>query len=225
MSNRMSNRDLVEREDQNIMYNSEGFSSGAIVDKYGALTDDALFAALQKGDMAAQDALIRRYTRVVRACARPYFLNGGDGEDLIQEGMLGLLSAIRGYDLQKASFKTFAVLCIRRSIISAVRSAQNKNNNILNDSLSIDQIVSEDGTAFPLAEQDPEALIIDRDERRRLENEFFRTLSDFEQHVLTLYLNGLSYREMALELRRSMKSIDNAVQRIRRKYEAVRKED
>ena len=94
----------------------------------------------------------------------------------------------------------------------------------MNDSLSIDQIVSEDGTALPLAEQDPETLIIDRDERKRLETEFLRTLSEFEQHVLTLYLNGLSYHEMALELRRSMKSIDNAVQRIRRKYEAVRKE-
>lgn len=189
------------------------------------MTDEQLLTALRQGDAAAQDILIRRYTRVVRACARPYFLEGGDSEDLIQEGMLGLLAAIRNYDPEKAAFKTFAILCIRRSMISAVRSAQNKNNNILNDSLSIDQIVSEDGTAFPLAEQDPEALIIDRDEYRRLEQEFIRTLSDFEQHVLTLYLNGLSYHEMALELRRSMKSIDNAVQRIRRKYEAVRKED
>lgn len=189
------------------------------------MTDEQLLIALRQGDAAAQDILIRRYTRVVRACARPYFLEGGDSEDLIQEGMLGLLAAIRNYDPEKAAFKTFAILCIRRSMISAVRSAQNKNNNILNDSLSIDQIVSEDGTAFPLAEQDPEALIIDRDEYRRLEQEFIRTLSDFEQHVLTLYLNGLSYHEMALELRRSMKSIDNAVQRIRRKYEAVRKED
>ena len=139
--------------------------------------------------------------------------------------MLGLLSAIRNFKEQKASFKTFAFLCIRRSIISAVRSAQNKNNNILNDSLSFDQIISGDGNAFPLAEQDPEALIIDRDERRRFESKFIRALSDFEQHVLTLYLNGLSYQEMAVELRRSVKSIDNAVQRIRRKYEAVRKEE
>lgn len=221
----MNTCDFEHSDNQNIMCNSEGCLSGSIADTYEVCTDDALFTALREGDMAAQDALIRRYTRVVRACARPYFLEGGDSEDLIQEGMLGLLSAIRNYHPGKASFKTFAVLCIRRSIISAIRSAQNKNNNILNDSLSIDQIVSEDGTAFPLAEQDPETLIIDRDERRRLENAFVRTLSDFEQHVLTLYLNGLSYHEMACELRRSMKSIDNAVQRIRRKYEAIRKEE
>ncbi len=225
MSNRMSNSDFKCSNSQNIMYHIDSDPADTIMEKHEAMTDEALHAALQKGDLAAQDALIRRYARVVRACARPYFLNGGDSEDLIQEGMLGLLAAIRNYNPQRASFKTFAILCIRRSIISAVRSAQNKNNNILNDSLSIDQIVSEDGTAFPLAEQDPETLIIDRDERRRLENEFVRTLSSFEQHVLTLYLNGLSYHEMALELRRSMKSIDNAVQRIRRKYEAVQKED
>ncbi len=220
MSNRMNNCDITQKH----MYNSKNPPVSSAAEKYESMSDETLFAALKKGDLTAQDTLIRRYTRVVRACARPYFLEGGDSEDLIQEGMLGLLSAIRSYNSEKASFKTFAVLCIRRSIISAVRSAQNKNNHILNDSLSIDQIVSEDGTALPLAEQDPETLIIDRDERKRLETEFLRTLSEFEQHVLTLYLNGLSYHEMALELRRSMKSIDNAVQRIRRKYEAVRKE-
>ena len=188
-------------------------------------TDEELLSAVRAGDSDAQDALIRKYTRVVRACARPYFLNGGDSEDLIQEGMLGLLSAIRSYDAEKASFRTFAILCIRRSIISAVRAAQNKNNNILNNSLSIDQIISEDGNAFFLAEQDPEALVINRDENRRLNQIFLSALSDFEQHVLTLYLNGFSYHEMALSLQRPIKSIDNAVQRIRRKYEAVQKED
>ena len=189
------------------------------------LSDEELLTAMENGDLSAQDILIRRYTRVVRACARPYFLSGGDSEDLIQEGMLGLLSAIRSFDAAKASFHTFAVLCIRRSMISAVRAAQNKNNNILNDSLSIDQIISEDGNAFSLAEQDPEALIIDRDERRRLNQKFLSALSEFEQHVLTLYLNGFSYQEMAASLHRPAKSIDNAVQRIRRKYEAVQKED
>ncbi|MBE6935936.1 MAG: sigma-70 family RNA polymerase sigma factor [Ruminococcaceae bacterium] len=192
---------------------------------YEALSDEALLASLADGDSAAQDALIRRYTRLIRACARPYFLNGGDSEDLLQEGLLGLLSAIRSYDPAKSSFRTFAVLCIRRSIISAVRAAQNHNNAILNDSLSIDQVLSEDGTSLPLTAQDPEALIIHRDERRRLERELSRSLSDFEQHVLTLYLKGLSYREMASALGRPPKSIDNAVQRIRRKYEAVCQEE
>lgn len=192
---------------------------------YSDASDEALLRSLRSGDSGAQDALIRRYTRVVRICARPFFLSGGDSEDLIQEGMLGLLSAIRTYDSGKSAFKTFAVLCIRRSIISAVRAAQNKNNTILSNSLSIDQIISEEGNSFPLAEQDPESLIIDRDERRRFADTIKSVLSDFEQHVLTLYLNGLSYREMASVLDRPMKSIDNAVQRIRRKYDAIRKED
>lgn len=198
---------------------------GSQSEAYDALSDETLMELLQADDSSAQDALIRRYTRVIRACARPYFLNGGDSEDLLQEGLLGLLSAIRSYDPSKSSFRTFAILCIRRSIISAVRAAQNNNNAILNDSLSIDQVLSEDGTSLPLTAQDPEALIIDRDERRRLERELSRTLSDFEQHVLTLYLKGLSYREMASALHRPSKSIDNAVQRIRRKYEAVCKEE
>lgn len=221
----MSSCEFHQMNKQSVVGGSDEALQTALAKSYETLSDEALFSELQKGHLAAQDVLIRRYTRVVRACSRPYFLNGGDSEDLIQEGMLGLLSAIRNYVPGKSSFKTFAILCIRRSIISAVRSAQTKNNTILNDSLSIDQIVSEDGITFPLAEQDPETLIINRDERKRLENEFIRTLSKFEQHVLTLYLNGLSYHEMAVELCRSMKSIDNAVQRIRRKYEAVRKEE
>ncbi len=225
MTNSMSNRDCPRDELLKKSSGSDGVSIESASADFETWTDEALLTALQAGNTTAQDTLIRRYTRIVRACARPFFLNGGDSEDLIQEGMLGLLSAIRNFKEQKASFKTFAFLCIRRSIISAVRSAQNKNNNILNDSLSFDQIISGDGNAFPLAEQDPEALIIDRDERRRFESKFIRALSDFEQHVLTLYLNGLSYQEMAVELRRSVKSIDNAVQRIRRKYEAVRKEE
>jgi RNA polymerase sporulation-specific sigma factor len=188
-------------------------------------SDDELLALYSAGDVSALDTLIRRYSRFVRALARPYFLSGGDSEDLIQEGMLGLLSAIRRYVPGRASFKTFAVLCIRRSLISALRSAQNKNNNILNDSLSIDQVISEDGPARTLAAQDPEALVINRDEMQRLESNFHKSLSKFEQLVLNLYLNGFSYNEMATKLECGVKSIDNAVQRIRRKYTAVRKEE
>ena len=163
-----------------------------------------------------------RYARTVRRLARPYFLAGGDSEDLIQEGTFGLLSAIRQYDPQSnASFKTFAEHCIRMRHLSAIKSASRLKHFPLNDGISLEQLSEEPGanlSAFPeFFRRTPEELVLARESKEELYSAFLQCLSKFEIKVLELYLDGLSYREIADRLGKSAKSIDNAVQRIRNK--------
>ena len=189
---------------------------------YALLDDIALQVLAVSGDRDAEEFLAVRYLRLVRACARPLFLAGGDSEDLIQEGTFGLLTAIRKFDPNSgASFRTFAEHCIRMRLLSAIKSASRLKHFPLNDGISLEQLSEEPGadlSALPeLLRHDPEKMILAKESREELYAAFSRCLSKFEIKVLDLYLEGLSYREIADRLCRSAKSIDNAVQRIRKK--------
>ncbi len=181
------------------------------------LSDETLQQMAASGDRGAEEALILRYSRTVRVCARPLFLAGGDSEDLIQEGFLGLLDAIREFRPgQCAAFATFAQVCIRNRLLSAVRSASRAKHAPLNSSLSLESDDVEPAVTSPPS---PEEMLIAREDRAEDLTRLQRGLSDLERQVLELYLTGLSYDEIAQATHRSAKSVDNAVQRIRRKLE------
>ena len=184
---------------------------------YAALSDTELLQMATQNDRLAEEALAERYLRLVRICARPLFLAGGDSEDLIQEGMFGLLSAIR----QFSSFHTFAEHCIRMRLLSAVKSASRLKHYPLNDGMSLD-LLSEDpslplSTTSEIFQRSTEDLVLARESKEELYHIFAQCLSKMESQVLELYLDGLSYREIAQQLGKGEKAIDNAVQRIRRK--------
>ena len=163
--------------------------------------------------------MVRRYGQLVRACARPLFLAGGDSEDLIQEGMLGLLTAIRGFDSSRdASFRTYAEICIRSRLYSAIRAAQGSKHAPLNHSVSFEPPLFDGTNAHLLPSvESPEDVIIGREELKERLDALKGQLSELEANILTPYLNGLSCGEIALRVGRSQKSVDNAIQRIRRK--------
>ena len=189
------------------------------VTRFQSLSDEELCQQISNGCREAEDELVLRYGQLVRACARPLFLAGGDSEDLIQEGMLGLLTAIRGFDLRRdTAFRTYAEICIRSRLITAVRAAQGGKHSPLNHSISFEPPLF-DGTnaqLFSIVES-PEDVIIGREELKERLDALKGQLSELEASILPLYLNGLSCREIAERVGRSQKSVDNAVQRIRRK--------
>lgn len=187
---------------------------------YPVLTDLELHALYLSGDAEAGNALVLRYSRLVKVCTRPFFLAGGDSEDLLQEGMIGLLSAIREFDPNGgSSFRSFAELCIRRRVISAARSAARLKHAPLNDGVSLEQLQSGESQHIfqQLTTRSPEDLVLDQAWADAFLAACSRFLSDFENRILMDYLHGLSYAEMAQRCGRSEKSIDNAIQRIRRK--------
>lgn len=183
-------------------------------------SDELLCSLAAAGDREAEECLATRYRRLVRVCTRPYFLAGGDSEDLIQEGMIGLLSAIRSFCPEReTNFRVYAETCIRNRVFSMVKAASRSKHSPLNHSVSIDSPLFEDG-AFsirPRPSEDPEDMLISRENRESFLRALHSTLSAFEKTVLNLYLDGLSCREIARQTERPLKSIDNAVQRIRRK--------
>ena len=177
-----------------------------------------------EGDQSAEEILVLRYSRLVRSCSRPFFLAGGDSEDLIQEGMFGLLMAIRDFRPDRnVLFRAYAELCIRRRIISAVRMAAGGKHTPLNTGVSLELslfVGNQDPASFGAAlsrQENPEDVIINQETFHALTETICGQLSGFETRILRLYLNGLSYSEIAQEVNRSAKSVDNAVQRIRRK--------
>ena len=186
------------------------------------LSDIDLQSIAVTGDREAEEILAARYMYLVRACARPLFLAGGDSEDLIQEGTFGLVSAIRQYSSEcETSFKTFAEHCIRMRLYSAIKSASRLKHFPLNDGVSFEQL-SEDHRAQLSAvpevfRRSPEELVLARESKEELYTAFSQCLSTFENRVLDLYLDGLSYREIGQRLNKDPKAVDNAVQRIRRK--------
>ena len=187
-------------------------------------TDEALCVRAVSGDRVAEEALVIRYNRLVRICARPYFLAGGDSEDLIQEGMVGLLAAIREYDPSKAAaFRTYAEVCIKNRLRSAVKAAARDKHTPLNNSVPFEPpLFDGKGEQYayhaPVRQlEDPEEIFLSRESFRERMEALMGQLSGFEANVLRLYLNGLSYSEIAAEVKKSPKSVDNAVQRIRRK--------
>ena len=182
-----------------------------LISQISEYSDEALCALAANGFRSAEEELVKRYFRQVRVCARPYFLAGGDSEDLIQEAMFGLLKAIREFDPKHdARFKTFAEVCIRNRIRSAVTNAARSKHAPLNDSVPFESPMLGSGAR-------PEELYIIREEEAERLTRLGERLSSLACEVLKLFLLGLSYQEISEQVGRSIKSVDNAVQRIRRK--------
>ena len=181
-----------------------------------SMTDEQLCLLASEGNRYAEEILVARHHRLVRSCARPYFLAGGDNEDLLQEGMFGLLKAIREYDqTREASFQTFAGTCIRHRLYSVLKAASSGKHVPLNQSVPLNPSFFDANPAF--AQVDPEVLLIDREKAASLLQSTRKQLSEFEVKILGYYLDGLTCREIAETVGKSPKSVDNAVQRIRRK--------
>lgn len=192
-------------------------------------TELALILAAQSGDERASAALMARYRGFVRCKARSYFLVGGDRDDVIQEGMIGLYKAIRDYNhTRQASFRSFAELCVTRQLITAIKSATRQKHSPLNSYVSLSRSASAEDegervlTDILAAKEvcDPADIVISAWETDRIREGFTQVLSPLESQVLRLYVDGKSYQEIADRLGRHVKSVDNALQRIKRKVEA-----
>ena len=189
--------------------------------------DEQLVWQSQNGDHLAEAQLLDKYKPLVKAKSRAYFLIGADSEDIIQEGMIGLYKEIRDYDKEKnASFRSFAELCINRQMITAIKAATRQKHQPLNSYVSLNKPVFENDseeTYLDLLREgellNPEALLIGQENKNFLENQMIKNLSSFESRVLTLYLQGRSYFEIANMLNKPEKSIDNALQRVKKKLE------
>ena len=191
------------------------------------MVDEEVVEYAREGDDAALEYLINKYKNFVRSKARSYFLIGADREDIIQEGMIGLYKAIRDFRLDKlSSFRAFAELCITRQIITAIKTATRQKHIPLNSYISLNKPIYDEESDRTLMDiisgakvTDPEELIISREEFFDIEEKMGEILSSLEWKVLMSYLDGKSYQEIAEDLKRHVKSIDNALQRVKRKLE------
>ena len=201
--------------------------SNEYIGNYMELEDEVLVELVHQGESDVLDYLIQKYRNFVRAKARSYFLIGADKEDIVQEGMIGLYKAIRDFKEDKlSSFKAFAELCITRQIITAIKTATRQKHIPLNSYVSLDKPIYDEESDRTLMDiisgakvLDPEELIINQEEYDHIEIKMSELLSDLERKVLSLYLDGQSYQEISEELNRHVKSIDNALQRVKRKLE------
>ena len=195
--------------------------------QYELMTDEEVVDLVRDNDSEALEYLINKYKNFVRAKARSYFLIGADREDIVQEGMIGLYKSIRDFRGDKlTSFKAFAELCITRQIITAIKTATRQKHIPLNSYVSLDKPIYDEDSDRTLLDvicgtkvTDPEELFINREEFDDIEGKMSEILSDLERQVLMLYLDGRSYQQIAVELKRHVKSIDNALQRVKRKLE------
>ena len=191
------------------------------------MTDDELIVLSKNGDGYATEVLMEKYRNFVRSRSRTYFLIGDDKEDIIQEGMIGLYKAIRDYKPEaQASFKSFAELCITRQIITAIKTATRQKHIPLNSYISLSKPVYDDenervllDTVIERKKLDPEEIMIDKERFSSIEEKLSDILSKLEWKVLSKYLEGKSYTEIARQINKSEKSIDNALQRIKKKIE------
>ena len=195
-------------------------------EKYEGLTDEELIALFRDGDQEAMEKLLNKYKEMVLRKAKSMYILGGDSDDLIQEGMLGLFKAVRDYDCGRdASFRTFAQLCVTRQLYTAVKASSRKKHLPLNTAISLSRPMREDGEEDEEfldcleadASSNPEVYLIGQEEMERLEEKIEKELSPFEKQVLELHLTGMGYVEIAHVLNRDEKSTDNALQRIRTK--------
>lgn len=190
-------------------------------------SDEDIVCEAKDGNNIALEFLILKYKNFVKAKARSYFLIGADREDIIQEGMIGLYKAIRDFRGDKlSSFRAFAELCITRQIITAIKTATRQKHIPLNSYVSLNKPIYDEDSDRTLLDvlsgtkiTDPEELMINREEYNDIEYKMNEILSELEWKVLTLYLEGKSYQEIAEDLERHVKSIDNALQRVKRKLE------
>ncbi|ARK21534.1 RNA polymerase sporulation sigma factor SigH [Sporosarcina sp. P26b] len=195
--------------------------------EFTKLSDEEMVELIHLGNSDVLDFLITKFQPIVRMKARTYFIIGGDREDIVQEGMIGLYKAIRDFRPDRlSSFKVFAELCITRQIITAIKTATRQKHIPLNTSVSLDKPMYDEDQERTLLDiisgstlDDPEDLMIHKENFSFMEEEMNKVLSGLEKEVLTLYLEGQSYREISEVLNRQVKSIDNALQRIKRKLE------
>jgi RNA polymerase sigma-H factor len=194
---------------------------------YAETPDEEMVELAQQGEQFAVEFLVDKYKNFVRAKARSYFLIGADREDIIQEGMIGLFKAIRDYRVDKlTSFRAFAELCITRQIITAIKTATRQKHIPLNSYVSLNKPIYDEESDRTLMDiitttgiTNPEEIIISREEFVFIEKKMGEILSSLEWKVLMSYLEGKSYQEISLDLKRHVKSIDNALQRVKRKLE------
>ena len=195
------------------------------------ISDEKLLRQIQSGNDDAMECLLERYRDMVRKEARSFFLAGGDEEDLIQEGMIGLIKAVRDFDVtQKTSFSSFAELCVSRQMYSAIEASNRKKHLPLNSYISLyeDSEQEGEGRSLPLIdtiesskENDPEVLYFGKEYTEAFAEQLKELLSPLENHVLYLHLMGTDYRTIAELLGKSPKSVDNALQRIKTKAQKI----
>ena len=193
---------------------------------YENMTDEEIVSLAEK-DRSAEEFLLNKYKNLVKSRAKMYFLAGGDNDDLMQEGMIGLFKAIHDYNSDKqASFYSFAELCVKRQIFTAIKTAARQKHQPLNTYISLNKPVYDEESERTLLDiiatsivTDPEELIISKEELKHIESKMNELLSDLELQVVEYYLNGKSYQYIADKLKRDVKSIDNALQRVKRKLE------
>ena len=192
---------------------------------FDSMTDEQVVLLAQETDSPALEYLLNKYKNFVRTKARSYFLIGADHEDIVQEGMIGLYKAIRDYKAERlSSFRAFAELCVTRQIITAIKTATRQKHIPLNSYISLNKPIYEEDSDRTLLDviteegmSNPEEMIIDREDLSVIEGKIGQMLSDLEKEVLVRYMEGKSYVEIADEMHRHVKSIDNALQRIKRK--------
>lgn len=206
---------------------TEFFQSEEELRKYSEFADEKIVELSHNGDSAAEEYLLDKYKNFVRSKARSYFLVGADHEDIVQEGMIGLYKAIRDYRPDKlSSFRAFAELCITRQIITAIKTATRQKHIPLNNYVSLNKPLYDEESDRTLLDviiegrtSDPEEMIINMENIGNIRAKINEVLSGLEQEVLNAYLDGRSYQEIAESLGRHVKSIDNALQRVKRKLE------
>lgn len=201
---------------------------------YEGRNDEDLISLIREGDANCQDFLIDKYKKIVKIKARSYFLTGADRDDILQEGMIGLFKAIRDFERGKAaSFYSFAELCIMRQIYTAIKASTRKKHFPLNTYISLNRPAYENDS-MPLEEigtlnskrLNPESILIEKEDREYIERKIGESLSGLETEVLSLYMQGKSYVEIAQKTEKSVKAVDNAIQRIKRKVkERIGKRD
>lgn len=197
-------------------------------DNYIILTDEEMVKMAQEGSITAEEFLIKKYKTLVKQKSSTYFIIGGDKEDVIQEGMIGIFKAIREYrDDRNATFRTFAEICINRQIISAIRNANLKKHQILNESVSLSIDNDPEGEMKSLEERlpskqddDPETLMLMKEVGEYLKKDKDEIFSTLEKNVWDKMLQGKNYQEIAKDLKKSPKSVDNTMQRIKKKIYA-----
>ena len=199
------------------------------LEKLETMTDEEIAVLAQQGDALASEFLLNKYKNFVRSKARSYFLVGADHEDIVQEGMIGLFKAFRDFKPDKlSSFRAFAELCITRQIITAIKTATRQKHIPLNSYVSLNKPIYDEESDRTLLDviteghtTNPEELLIGQEDLSSIEGKIGEALSDLEWEVLTSYLDGKSYQEIADDLGRHVKSIDNALQRVKRKLERL----
>ncbi len=199
-------------------------------DKYTQMTDEKLIENIKQEDQMALKCLIERYNDIVTIKANKFFMVGAEKEDMVQEGMIGLYKAVKSFDTEKQnSFKTFANMCIERQLITAVKNANRQKHIPLNSSVSLNSAAYEDNDDMNKMEvldlktlNDPSDIIADREYFENMENKIKENLSDFELQVLYEYEKGKTYAAIAEKLNAKIKSVDTAIQRIRKKANKIK---